>query len=166
MQTEIEAAEQSLIETEQRLTLETEHFKLALELAEDVAQVYAEAENSTKRSLNQAFFKRLIVMPDWDSEGGKAVRITGAELTESYATLLADGLAEGVMTEVEALLAERASGSQSAPLKPFAADSSYFVKLAEREGFEPSMEFNPHTRLAGECLQPLGHLSRDCGGPV
>ncbi len=21
------------------------------------------------------------------------------------------------------------------------------------------MEFNPHTRLAGECLQPLGHLS-------
>ena len=31
---------------------------------------------------------------------------------------------------------------------------------AEREGFEPSMEREPHTRLAGECLQPLGHLSR------
>ena len=31
---------------------------------------------------------------------------------------------------------------------------------AEREGFEPSMEVSPHTRLAGECLQPLGHLSR------
>jgi hypothetical protein len=30
----------------------------------------------------------------------------------------------------------------------------------ERAGFEPAMEFNPHTRLAGECLQPLGHLSR------
>ena len=29
----------------------------------------------------------------------------------------------------------------------------------EREGFEPSMEVSPHTRLAGECLQPLGHLS-------
>ena len=29
----------------------------------------------------------------------------------------------------------------------------------EREGFEPSMEVAPHTRLAGECLQPLGHLS-------
>jgi hypothetical protein len=29
----------------------------------------------------------------------------------------------------------------------------------ERAGFEPAMEFNPHTRLAGECLQPLGHLS-------
>ncbi len=31
---------------------------------------------------------------------------------------------------------------------------------AERAGFEPAMEFEPHTRLAGECLQPLGHLSR------
>ena len=30
---------------------------------------------------------------------------------------------------------------------------------AERRGFEPLMEISPHTRLAGECLQPLGHLS-------
>src|SRR3954467_11105642 len=30
---------------------------------------------------------------------------------------------------------------------------------AEREGFEPSRELTPPTRLAGECLQPLGHLS-------
>ena len=29
----------------------------------------------------------------------------------------------------------------------------------EREGFEPSRELAPPTRLAGECLQPLGHLS-------
>ena len=33
-------------------------------------------------------------------------------------------------------------------------------KLAEREGFEPSVRFNPYTRLAGEHLRPLGHLSR------
>src|SRR5436190_21743254 len=36
---------------------------------------------------------------------------------------------------------------------------------AEREGFEPARELAPPTRLAGECLQPLGHLSgrlRDC----
>jgi hypothetical protein len=33
----------------------------------------------------------------------------------------------------------------------------------ERAGFEPAMEFDPHTRLAGECLQPLGHLSLDRG---
>src|SRR5690606_30358031 len=33
------------------------------------------------------------------------------------------------------------------------------IELAESEGFEPSMEFNPHTPLAGEPLQPLGQLS-------
>jgi len=31
--------------------------------------------------------------------------------------------------------------------------------MAEREGFEPSMEFKLHTPLAGERLRPLGHLS-------
>ena len=31
--------------------------------------------------------------------------------------------------------------------------------MAEREGFEPSMGFKTHTPLAGERLQPLGHLS-------
>src|SRR4051794_17263013 len=34
------------------------------------------------------------------------------------------------------------------------------ARSAEREGFEPSNEVAPVTRLAGECLQPLGHLSR------
>ena len=34
-----------------------------------------------------------------------------------------------------------------------------FMSLAEREGFEPSVESNPHTRLAGEHHRPLGHLS-------
>jgi CRP/FNR family transcriptional regulator, cyclic AMP receptor protein len=45
--------------------------------------------------------------------------------------------------------------------------------MAERAGFEPAMEFDPHTRLAGECLQPLGHLSlrsawqfRGCRAPA
>jgi hypothetical protein len=31
--------------------------------------------------------------------------------------------------------------------------------MAEREGFEPSMGYKTHTPLAGERLQPLGHLS-------
>ena len=31
--------------------------------------------------------------------------------------------------------------------------------MAEREGFEPSVESYPHTRLAGEHHRPLGHLS-------
>jgi hypothetical protein len=34
----------------------------------------------------------------------------------------------------------------------------HFV-VAEREGFEPSMGDKTHTPLAGERLQPLGHLS-------
>ena len=32
-------------------------------------------------------------------------------------------------------------------------------EMAEREGFEPSMGDKTHTPLAGERLQPLGHLS-------
>ena len=31
--------------------------------------------------------------------------------------------------------------------------------MAEREGFEPSIRDKPYTPLAGERLQPLGHLS-------
>ena len=31
--------------------------------------------------------------------------------------------------------------------------------MAERGGFEPPVRFWPHNRLAGGCLQPLGHLS-------
>ena len=31
--------------------------------------------------------------------------------------------------------------------------------MAEREGFEPSIRFKTYTPLAGERLQPLGHLS-------
>jgi hypothetical protein len=30
----------------------------------------------------------------------------------------------------------------------------FIVFMAEREGFEPSVELSPHTRLAGERLQP------------
>jgi hypothetical protein len=37
--------------------------------------------------------------------------------------------------------------------------------MAEKERFELSMEVSPHTRLAGERLQPLGHFSvMLCGG--
>jgi hypothetical protein len=36
--------------------------------------------------------------------------------------------------------------------------------LAERRGFEPPDRFYPVNRLAGGCLQPLGHLSKHTGG--
>ena len=46
------------------------------------------------------------------------------------------------------------------PLQKYPMDrQSSGEKLAEREGFEPSVEVSPHTRLAGEHLWPLGHLS-------
>src|ERR1044072_430230 len=32
--------------------------------------------------------------------------------------------------------------------------------MAERRGFEPPSRFYPTNRLAGGCLQPLGHLSK------
>ena len=43
------------------------------------------------------------------------------------------------------------------------------LKMAEREGFEPSVGYNPHTRLAGEHLQPTRSPLRPkkysmCGG--
>ena len=31
--------------------------------------------------------------------------------------------------------------------------------MAEPEGFEPSIRYNPYDDLANRCLQPLGHSS-------
>jgi hypothetical protein len=62
------------------------------------------ADEQTKRGYNQAFFKKLYVAPEWDEEQGRGtIRITGAELTEPYAVLLADELVPGVLAEAEAI---------------------------------------------------------------
>src|SRR5262245_28316734 len=42
---------------------------------------------------------------------------------------------------------------------PRAGSSDAGGSETEREGFEPSVEFYPYTRLAGVHLRPLGHLS-------
>jgi hypothetical protein len=89
------------------------------------------------------------------------VQIARSELTKPYAELLADDLVEDVLNEVELI---RATNSEDGSKEPSSAWCSNFVKMAERAGFEPAMEFNPHTRLAGECLQPLGHLSLELPG--
>ena len=49
--------------------------------------------------------------------------------------------------------------SASSQTNPVLGSTSPNSCSAERAGFEPAMEREPHTRLAGECLQPLGHLS-------
>ncbi len=140
---ELDAAHASLAETEGALLLNSEHLRVALELAEDVAGVYRAGAEQLKRSYNQAFFRKLYVLPEWDEDAGQmVVRVTGAELTEPYALLLAGGLAENVLAEAEAIkaqAAERAPESRSGSPKPFASECSYFVKLAEGERFELSV---------------------------
>jgi hypothetical protein len=138
MKQEIQAAEQSLAETEQRLTIETEHLTMALELAQDVALLYAQADDATKRSINQAFFQKLYVLPEWDEDQGQTTaRIDSADLTEPYALLLAEDLVEGVLAEVEAITAEHeeeAPESQFGSPEPLAAGCSYFDVMAESAG--------------------------------
>jgi hypothetical protein len=70
MQSEIRSAEKSLAETEDRLTLDADALRMALELAGEVAEVYSQADERTKRGYNQPFFKTLLITPDWDEEQG------------------------------------------------------------------------------------------------
>lgn len=158
MQQDIAAAEVSLAETEQRLQLDADMLRMALELAEDVAAVYASADEQTKRGYNQAFFTKLLVTPEWDDDQ-TAVNITGAKLTKPYQELLAEDLVANITKEVRMIrqAATQPAGDPTAPAP--GAGCSIFLKLAgiegqssntlegssfrkeaEREGFEPSME--------------------------
>jgi site-specific DNA recombinase len=140
LQTELDAAHESLAESEQRLKIEAEQLRMALELAENIAQVYAEGNEQTKRGYNQAFFKKLYVLPEWDEDHAQTVvRIVRAELTEPYATLLADDLAEAVLAEAEAI--KKGTNAKDGPGgEPSSAGVSYYERMAERAGFEPAME--------------------------
>ena len=139
MQREIETAEQSLAETEDRLQLDAETLRIALELADDVAAFYEAADDQTRRGYNQAFFKKLKVKPEWDEERDELrVRVIEAQLTEPYAVLLADGLAGDVLAEAERIRSLSAK-TENGPVGPLPADAvSIFETLAEGEGFEPS----------------------------
>jgi DNA invertase Pin-like site-specific DNA recombinase len=130
MQTEIAAAEQSLAETEQRLQLDATTLRMALELAEDVAQVYRTANKQTKRGYNQAFFVGLYITAEWDEDQGRTnIRVSRAKLTEPYAALLAKDLAADVMSEVELIRAMR-TNAESGPSEPLSGVVSNFFKLA------------------------------------
>jgi site-specific DNA recombinase len=160
MQTEINAAEKSLAETEQRLSLDADMLRMALELAGDVAEVYATASDQIKRGYNQAFFVKLYVTPEWDEDQGQTVvRVTKAELTEPYAVLLAAGLVAEA-TKASRLIGKSTAKAGSGPIEPLPdAAISIYLKLAEREGFEPSDEVSPVTRFPVVPVQPLRHLS-------
>jgi hypothetical protein len=65
------------------------------------------------------------------------VRVAGAELTEPYALLLADNLADDLLIEAEAIKAQaaaRAPESQTGSPKPLAAGCSNIVKMAGMAG--------------------------------
>jgi site-specific DNA recombinase len=137
LKAEIDAAEQSLAETEQRMILDADQLRMALKIAENVAEVYDAADEQIRRGYNQAFFKKLYVLPEWDDEQEtEVVRISGVELTEPYAVLLADDLVPGVIAEAEAILASEngKGGPEGSP----STDVSYFEALAEGVGFEPT----------------------------
>lgn len=144
MQTEIRAAEKSLAETEQRLTLDADMLRMALELAGDVAQVYAAADESTKRGYNQAFFSKLYITPEWDENHSQTiVQVSDAELTEPHAALLATDFVHQITSEIK-LIRRASSKAESGPYEPLSdADVSIRLKLAEGEGFEPPKAFRP-----------------------
>jgi site-specific DNA recombinase len=164
LQTELEAAHESLAETELRMTIDRAHLELALELAEDVQAVYIEADEHTKRSYNQAFFKKLLVMAEWD-DGETTAWISGVELSEPYALLLTEGLFEQAEAEARAIKAGSSTRNRAGNANDERSSGpvSIYIQMAERAGFEPAMEFNPHTRLAPTgCRRLLSPTSKPC----
>jgi site-specific DNA recombinase len=102
LESELQAAKLSLAETDLRLAIDQAQLSHALELAEDVQAVYEAANDQTRRGYNQAFFRKLLV--DAEAEPGQrqpAVSISGVELTEPYAVLLAEDLVDSLETEAE-----------------------------------------------------------------
>jgi hypothetical protein len=153
MQTEIMAAQQSLAETEQRLQIDADMLRMALELAEDVAQVYATADETVKRGYNQAFFKKLYITPAWDEDPGQTIaRVSRAELTEPYTVLLADDLVPAITEEIS--LIQAANRTEDDSVESPSGGCSIFVKMAEREGFEPSSDQSGLKRFSRPMQSP------------
>jgi hypothetical protein len=134
---ELAAAQQSRAETEGQLKLEQDDLIMALEFVDDIAAVYAEADERTRRGLNQAFFKRIKIMARWDDEHHcPRVEVAGVELTEPYAALLADNTADEMMAWVREVqnARKRPRGPDGRlPGTSSDGDVSIFVKMAELE---------------------------------
>ena len=159
MNGEIRAAEKSLAATEQQFNLDGAMLRMALELAGDVAKVYRDGSKSLKRGYNQAFFKRLMVKPELGDDGELVVRVVDAELTEPYAVLLADNLAEDVLAEAERIHALSAK-TENDPVGPSSTSACVtFEVLAEGVGFEPTGRPKTPNGFQGRRIQPLCHPS-------
>ena len=169
---EVLKAEQQRIETERA---EAQRWKdAAAQEVEDVTQAlnealvlidagvlpYRTASPTARRLINQAIYERLEVE---DEEVEAAFQPVYAQLIPLARQLSGE---EATIPSRRPVLARNRDSCPETEHDPDSSGScSHFDKLAERAGFEPAMEFDPHTRLAGECLQPLGHLSGR-GSPV
>lgn len=130
-----------------------EALKIALALVDEGRLPYAAANEFCKRLINQALYEKIVVESVDDAALG--------QLTPLYAQLipLARDLGQQAAQDGRQGHEPAVGGAQNDADPVFRGLRSYKAKMAERAGFEPAMEFDPHTRLAGECLQPLGHLS-------
>jgi site-specific DNA recombinase len=139
---EIAAAEESLAQTDLRLQIDQARLTKALELAKDIQAVYLDAEDSIRRSLNQAFFKKLLIHAVWeDDQSTLTVRIQAAELTGPYALLLADDLIDNIEDELLAIRAQETKKNTSPGSKVLYQDScSNFIRMAGEQGFEPRLD--------------------------
>ena len=82
-----------------------------------------------------------------DCRGEMVARITRAELREPYAALLAERLAPEVLDEAELIRSGRWNAEPD-PEESASSACSNFLKLAEREGFEPSNEVDPRYAIS------------------
>jgi site-specific DNA recombinase len=161
LQHELDAAHESLAETELRMTIDRAQIEIALELTEDVQRVYREANVQVKRGYNQAFFKKLYFMGEWDDELGEMIAwVSGVELSEPYALLLAEGLIGQVEQAAKAIETDPATQNRAGSADERSPSPvSIYEHMAERGGFEPPNEVSPVTRFPVAPVQPLRHLS-------
>jgi hypothetical protein len=81
------------------------------------------------------------------------------QVIESYAVLLADDLAEGVLAEGEAI-PNAAAKAEDGPVEPSSAGARSYLQFWRR-GWDsnPRGGLTPPTRFPVALLKPLGHLS-------
>ena len=168
LKTDMRAAEAALRSTQLKFEDIRTTFGRALDLAGDYHVAYVTATPEVRRMFDQLFFERILV-----EDGDGTARVSGSTIASPFGAFLTDDLLKTPGKAAAPTLAQtpndapdrllvdlRASWESSEPQTfVLAGQGSKDLVMAERAGFEPAMEFNPHTRLAGECLQPLGHLS-------
>jgi site-specific DNA recombinase len=132
----------------------------ALTLLDDATVIYETLPHATRRMVNQALFVALIVR---DPDSIEAQRAPAYQAIALLAQALDPAVQASQAAPRRPTARQRRAKGQNDHDPDFRGRGSYIDQMAERAGFEPAMEFDPHTRLAGECLQPLGHLSRRFG---